>query len=87
MSDTAQRKAGLPACGPHILRPTFCSYLATRGEPGRVIQELAGHSSIVVTERYMHLAPAAKRNAVERLARPSNWRHSGDGHERVAQLQ
>lgn len=34
--------------------------------------------SIVVTERYLHLAPAAKRKAVELLARPPNletlWR-------------
>ena len=41
------------------LRHTFCSHLAMRGAPARAIQELAGHSELGVTQRYMHLSPAA----------------------------
>ncbi|MEX1363864.1 MAG: site-specific integrase [Nannocystaceae bacterium] len=82
-----QKRAGLPDCGPHILRHTFCSHLAMQGAPGRVIQELAGHSSIVVTERYMHLAPTAGRDAVELLARPSDWRHRGDRRRKVTKIK
>jgi len=37
--------------------------------PARVIQELAGHASIMTTERYMHLAPGSTRDAVKRLER------------------
>jgi uncharacterized protein (DUF433 family) len=33
--------------GVHILRHTFCSHLAMRGAPARVIQELAGHQDLL----------------------------------------
>jgi integrase len=51
----------------HLLRHTFCSHLAMRGAPGRAIQELAGHSELGVTQRYMHLSPAALDAAVQLL--------------------
>lgn len=53
------RLAGLsvPKQPLHVLRHTFCSHLAMRGVPATVIQQLAGHSSLSVTERYMHLSP------------------------------
>jgi site-specific recombinase XerD len=38
-----------------------------RGAPGRAIQELAGHSELGVTRRYMHLSPAALDAAVQLL--------------------
>jgi integrase len=44
--------------GVHILRHSFCSRLAMCGAPARAIQELAGHSDLGVTQRYMHLIPA-----------------------------
>ncbi len=63
----AQRRAGLEARGPHILRHTFCSHLAMRGVPLRTIQELAGHAKASTTEVYMHLAPQALDDAILRL--------------------
>ena len=51
----------------HKLRHTFCSHLVSAGVPLRVVQALAGHSSITVTERYSHLAPASKLDAVKRV--------------------
>jgi integrase len=59
--------AGLTHKGPHALRHTFCSHLAIRAVPARVIQELAGHTSIVTTQRYMHLAPGALHSAIALL--------------------
>jgi integrase len=51
----------------HILRHTFCSHLAMRGAPARAIQELAGHSELQMTQRYMHLSPAALDAAINCL--------------------
>ncbi len=45
--------------GLHVLRRAFCSHLAMRGAPARVIQELAGHVTLTTTLGYMHLAKGA----------------------------
>ena len=44
-----------------------CSHLAMRGAPARAIQELAGHSDLRTTQRYMHLSPAALDAAIRLL--------------------
>ncbi|MEP6654537.1 MAG: site-specific integrase [Myxococcales bacterium] len=62
-----EKRAGLRITGWHILRHTFCSHLAMKGAAPRAIQELAGHASISVTERYMHLAPTALTEAIALL--------------------
>ena len=61
------RKAKFPAIGWHALRHTFCSHLALNGAPSRVIQELAGRSSLATTLRYMHLVPGATDDAIALL--------------------
>ena len=58
------------ATGVHILRHTFCSHLAMRGAPARAIQELAGHADLTMTQRYMHLSPAALDAAIRLLDEP-----------------
>ena len=63
----AQRSASLRQAGVHILRHTFCSHLAMKGEPARAIQELAGHADLSTTQRYMHLSPAATEDAIRLL--------------------
>ncbi|MEZ4447900.1 MAG: site-specific integrase [Nannocystaceae bacterium] len=60
----AQRAAGLPKKGPHVLRHTFCSRLAARGAAPKAIQELAGHVHSSTTDRYLHLAPSALHTAI-----------------------
>jgi integrase len=73
----AARRAGLQHCasgkggGVHILRHTFCSHLAMRGAPARAIQELAGHADLTMTQRYMHLSPAALDSAIRLLEQPA----------------
>lgn len=52
----------------HLLRHTFCSHLTMAGVPLRTVQILAGHSSITMTERYAHLAPQSKTEAVDKIA-------------------
>ncbi|TSC23284.1 site-specific integrase [Corallococcus sp. Z5C101001] len=56
--------------GWHDLRHTYGSHLAMRGIPLKVIQELMGHATIEMTERYAHLSPDTRRNAVNVLDRP-----------------
>ena len=56
----AAKRAKVPT-GVHILRHTFCSHLAMQGAPMRGVQELVGHQSLAMTQRYSHLSPAAPR--------------------------
>ena len=49
-----------------------------RGAPTRAIQELAGHSDIATTQRYMHLSPAAIENAIRLLDQGRGSRPRGD---------
>jgi site-specific recombinase XerD len=66
----ALEAAKLRVHGPHTLRHTFCSHLAMRAVTARVIQQLSGHSSLVATQRYMHLSPGAAEAALALLEAP-----------------
>ena len=66
----AARRANLTHEGVHILRHTFCSHLAMRGAPAKAIQELLGHQDLSMTQRYMHLSPAALDAAIRLLDDP-----------------
>lgn len=69
--ETACRRAGLPESrNLHRLRHTFCSHLAMRGAPAKVVQELAGHADLKTTMRYMHLAQGSKEAAIALLETP-----------------
>lgn len=56
-----------PQFVPHAMRHTFCSRLVQRGVDIVSVSKLAGHSSIVVTMRYAHLAPDNLVNAIKKL--------------------
>ncbi len=68
--ERAARRAQLQDSGVHRLRHTFCSHLAMRGAPARVIQDLAGHADLSTTQRYMQLSPAAIQDAIRLLDSP-----------------
>ncbi len=70
----ACKRVKLRTFGWHVLRHTFCSHLALRGAVPKAIQELAGHTTLAVTLRYMHLAPSALRDAIQLLDRPA-WQN------------
>ena len=74
----AFRRAKLAQEGVYILRHTFCSHLAMRGAPTRAIQELAGHRDLGMTQRYMHLSPAALDSAIRLLDQASGVKNFGD---------
>ncbi len=52
----------------HTLRHTFASTLVTQGVSMRVVQQLLGHATVTMTERYVHLAPSTLHQAIEVLA-------------------
>lgn len=57
--------------GVHILRHTFCSHLAMLKVEVGSIQRLAGHQSVMTTQRYMHLSANMLDDAIDTLgARP-----------------
>jgi integrase len=68
---TACRSAGLKDVSPHVLRHTFASRLAMAGVDPRTIQELGGWASLEMVERYTHLSPTHKAEAVEGIAQNS----------------
>lgn len=59
--------AGVSRIRWHDLRHTFASHLAMAGKPIRVIQELLGHQSVTMTERYAHLCPGFSRGVTAAL--------------------
>ena len=52
----------------HTLRHTFASWLAINGTPLYTIKELMGHKTLAMTERYAHLIPDHKKQAVKDMA-------------------
>lgn len=58
---------GLQGASSHSPRRTFITRLANKGIGVRVLAELAGHSSIAVTQRYIDVNDEQMANAVELL--------------------
>ena len=52
----------------HGLRHTAASHLVMSGVPLRTVGEILGHKTATMTERYSHLTPEHKRNAIETLS-------------------
>jgi site-specific recombinase XerD len=73
----AAHRANVPT-GVHILRHTFCSHLVMHGAAGRAIQELLAHQDLTMTQRYMHLSPAALDGTIRLLERRSSPNPDGD---------
>ena len=68
----AQRRAGLPVSGPHLLRHTSLTRLATLGASVHVIQAVARHSWLQTTQAYLHTQRVGlAREAAELIDRAS----------------
>ena len=64
---TAREKAGLDDVTLHTCRHTLASHLVMAGVDLMTVKELLGHKSLKMTERYSHLFPNHKANAVRVL--------------------
>jgi integrase len=51
----------------HSLRHTFLTRLGEAGADAFTIMRIAGHSSVTVSQRYLHPTPEAVERAFERL--------------------
>jgi len=63
----ALQSAGIAGVRFHDLRHTCGSWLAQAGVPQGHIAQVLGHSTLRMSERYSHLAPANAIAAVEKL--------------------
>jgi hypothetical protein len=60
-------KAGVPQLHPHSLRHKFATDLLRKGVDLRTIQQLLGHTSLAVTQRYLAVTDEDMRKAVDLL--------------------
>lgn len=65
----------------HTCRHSFASWLAIQGTPLYTIAKLMGHKSIAMSERYSHLSPDHKKDAVNGLEAALN------GHGNVIEIE
>lgn len=65
----ACRRAGLQDVTPHTTRHTFATRLIENGVDLRTVQELGGWNSLSLLQRYGHVSPSRKAEAVEGLVR------------------
>ena len=68
----ARKRAGLDDVRFHDLRHTFASHLVMAGVDLTTVKEHLGHKSTKMTERYSHLSPKHKANAVRVLDKLSD---------------
>ena len=61
--DRLRQKAGLPTLRIHDLRHQYASFLINQGRSLYEVQKLLGHSSSLVTERYLHLTAGSLMDA------------------------
>jgi integrase len=72
----AVKEAGLHDFTFHDLRHTFASRLVMAGVNLVTVQHLLGHSTVLLTQRYAHLAPGAESEAVKLLSKGESIRNS-----------
>jgi integrase len=67
----ACQRAGLTGVTPHSTRHTFTTRLCENGVDLRLVQELGGWATLALVQRYAHVSPGRKAEAVEGLVRNS----------------
>ncbi len=76
--ENARRRAGLEDLTLHDLRRTFGTRLLEAGVDIVTISKLYGHSSVLVTQRYLHPKDKLSREAVETLFKNPNEKNKNE---------
>ena len=76
--ENARRRAGLEDLTLHDLRRTFGTRLLEAGVDIVTISKLYGHSSVLVTQRYLHPKDKLSREAVELLVKNPNEKNENE---------
>ncbi|MEJ2069432.1 MAG: NAD(P)(+) transhydrogenase (Re/Si-specific) subunit beta, partial [Syntrophobacterales bacterium] len=63
----------------HTLRHTYASWAVMAGVPPYVVGKALGHKTLVMTQRYAHLAPDSHRIVFEAVAKNHNGGKTIDG--------
>lgn len=82
------RRVGVRYLGWHALRHTFATQLIRRGVDVHQVCALLGHSSITVTEKYLHVQGTTLQGTVDTLLEPAELHGTGSWHlhpERVSE--
>ena len=74
-------RSGVSRIGWHGLRHSFASTMCQRGVPIRDVQELLGHTTIVMTSRYTHTSPQNLQKWMQHSF--ADAQHEQDGHQVV----
>ena len=64
---TVLKKANIENFRFHDFRHTAATRMLEKGADIRTVQEILGHSSVVITQRYTHSTPQYKKKAIELL--------------------
>ena len=65
-------------CVVHSTRHTFCTRLGESGVGAFEIQRLAGHSSIVISQKYVHPTPALLESAIGKMGQVNEVEWCGE---------
>ncbi len=62
-----RKLSGIERFHPHQMRHTFACQMDERGMPLAALQQLLGHSTVVMTQRYARVSDEMVRREVERV--------------------
>lgn len=82
----ACQRAGLTGVTPHSTRHTFATRLVENGVDLRTVQELGGWATLSLIQRYAHVSPTRKVEAVEGLVRNSPALFTTAENQRVREI-
>src|SRR5436305_3900241 len=67
-----------PGFIPHSLRHTYGTRLGESGADAFTIMRLMGHSSVTISQRYVHPSPESMERAVQRLEASNDAKRTGE---------